>query len=161
MVTEIDYTALKDGVITILKANATLWNAGDIGAGGTFTMIERGLPNNNKFEGLKYPCCFVTNDERLEQDRPFGPVISNVDGASEHLVRLKIIFFTLEGDGQKAEDILDTLHKEIKETLKSNNNLGGLATESFPIETQSYSVSLRGKALDGRILFLACKIHTN
>lgn len=159
--TEIDYTALKNEVITILKAEATLWDNINNGDNGTFTMIERGLPNNNKFDGLKYPCCFVTNDETLETDKPFGPVIANVGTVSEHIVKLKIIFFNLDGDGQAVEDSLDALHKIIKETLKADFNLGGLVTESWTTSSTAFSGDYRGKALDGRIIILVCKIHTS
>lgn len=161
MVTEVNFTTLKDYIITILKANATLWNVGSNGAGGTFTKIERGLPNNNRFEGLSYPICFVTNDDKLETDKPFGPVTANVVGASEHTVNLKIIFFDLAGDGQATEDSLDAFHKTIKEVLKSDNNLGGNCTWSYPISSESFSLQYRGKALDGRIITVQMEIITN
>lgn len=80
---------------------------------------------------------------------------------SEHDVNIKIIFFDLAGDGQATEDSLDAFHKTIKEVLKSDNNLNGLVTWSYPNISQAFSLQYRGKALDGRIINLACKIHTN
>lgn len=161
MVTEINYTTLKNAVITRLKTSATLWNAVTPGAGGTFVSINRGLPENNEAEGLVYPACFVTNDDELEIDKKFGPAVANVAGVAEHIVGLKILFLALAETGQSAEDTLDSFHKVIKETLKGDLTLAGNCTEIWPYRSRSFAANYRGRALDGRIIQLMCKIHTN
>ena len=161
MVTEINLTTLKDAIITRLKTSATLWNGTNPGNGGTFTAISRGLPENNEAEGLVYPICFVTNDDELETDKKFGPAVANAAGVSEHVVGIKILFLALKETGQSAEDTLDAFHKVIKETLKGDITIAGNCTDSWPYRSRSFAANYRGKALDGRIIQLACKIHTN
>lgn len=161
MVTEVNLTTLKDAVITRLKTSAALWNNTTPGAGGTFVKIERGLPENSEAEGLMYPICFVTNDDELEMDKKFGPAVANAAGVSEHIVGIKIIFLTLKETGQSAEDTLDSFHKVIKETIKGDVTIGGTCTDSWPFRSRAFAANYRGKALDGRIIQLACKIHTN
>lgn len=160
MVTEPDSTAIKNAIIALLQADTTLWNP-PTHTTGDFTQIELGIPDNEVYEGLNYPVCFVTNAEDFEEDKPFGPVVANSLGTSEHIMRFKIIFLAHEETAQQVEIKLDALYKRIKEVLKANNNINGLVTESFPIRGGSFMVGqLRGKPIDGRVILHVCRVHS-
>ena len=170
MVTETDIAAVKDRIITILK-NATtgttpLWQ--DNHENG-FQDITLGVPTYAMYEGLTYPRCFVTNDDDLEDDKPFGPITNSSAGASEHTYRFKIIILDQQEDSEAVERSLDAYYKRIKEVLKANVKLGTasdpstgqLATWSWPIKGKSFSAQFSGRPIDGRILIFAVKTHTN
>lgn len=159
MVTEPGINAIKGQIVTLLKANASLWDDPTHTTG--FQKIEVGMPENGVFSGLAYPVCYVTNDPKLETDKPYGPVISNAIGTSLHEFRFRIIFFDQKEDGQAAEASLDSYYKTIKEVLKSNNNLAGLVIENFPIEGSSFALEMNGRPLDGRIIIVRCRVGSN
>lgn len=160
MVDEPNVDTIKKAIVAILKTNTSkLWQEDNHEIG--FQVIEVGLPENARFEGLTYPVCYVTNDTNLEDDRPYGPVSANSMGASEHIFRFRIIFFEHKEDGQTTEKALDDLQEAIKDTLKANVNLNSNVTSSFPKITRSFAAELNGRPLDGRIILLECRVHSN
>jgi len=117
---------------------------------------------------LLYPICFITNNQNLEEDKPFGPLATNSFGASEHLFRFDILIFDHKEDGQEAEKSLDSLQKTLKEVLKGNvalqdpDNLpnDAKATDSILARTRNFNAEFDGKALNGRIILFVVKVHS-
>jgi hypothetical protein len=167
VIAEPDVVAIKERIKRILTTDPELFDKSD--TKGKMRSIEIGLPSNNEFFGLRYPCCFITNAEDFEIDKIYGPQVGASYGASEHLLNFKIIFFGQSKDGKSLEPILDNFYKLIKERLKSFFDLrdpvsgtGALCTDSYPHRGQSFNMGeYKGKAIDGRTILFRIKVHTN
>jgi len=163
MVTEPDLTVIKNRIVDII----TDAMFDESGKNGGFVTIKRGLPDNNAFKDISKPACFVANAQNLEIDSPFGPVTDNAgitsEGASRHDFTFQIQIFHQGSDAEDVDQLLDTLHKTLKETLKANYKLVNptdgtdpLVTQSLFTSTTSYSAEQDGKPVDGRIFLFSC-----
>ena len=171
MVTEVDYQAMKIRIADIFKSITSgsdpLWQPEGHEKG--FLDIVIGMPDNNVFGGGKYPICYITNHENLDEDKPFGPQGSNGSaGSSEHLVRYNIVLYDHASDAVQIEKQLDILTKKVKETIKGNLALKDptddddpQCTWCWPSTTKAFAATLNGKPLDGRVIELQCKVHTS
>ncbi len=111
--------------------------------------------------------CFVANATNLETDSPFGPVTDvngiTSEGASRHDFAFQIQIFEQGSDATEVDDLLDQLHKRLKQTLKANYKLvrpvekdDPLVTQSLFTTTTNYSAEQDGKVVDGRIFLFTC-----
>ena len=118
MVTEIDYKAIQDRIVAILKTDARLWD--NKGAeSGLIQVFYSGTPQNERH--AKYACVFFQSD----LDDATGSTVNNSISSSKH----KMLFFldvvaNRKQDRQliKDNDVLIYV-KTIKEDLKSNYKL--------------------------------------
>jgi len=165
MVTEPSTKLIKRRIVKIIK-NEMFDESGDDGG---FVTIQKGLPDNNSFLSIAKPACFVANGPTLEVDKPFGPVtdVEGVthEGASQHQFTFSIQIFQQGTDAEEVDDLLDDLHKKLKETLKENYRLVDPKTKENPLVLQSlfttttnYSAEQDGKVVDGRILLFTCLV---
>lgn len=163
MVTEPDLKVIKDRIVEIIKASMF----DESGEDGNFVTIQKGLPDNNHILDIPKPACFVANAQNLEVDSPFGPVTDangiTSDGASRHDFTFQIIILEQGSDSKDVDDLLDELHKNLKQTLKTNYKLvdpvskdDPLVTQSLFTTTTSYSAQQSGKLVDGRIFLFSC-----
>lgn len=165
MVTEPDLKVVKNRIVAII--NKAMFD--ETGNGTGFVTIQKGLPDNNHFKDIPKPACFVANAPNLEVDSPFGPV-TDVDGvtsegASRHDFTFQIQIYHQGNDAQDVDDLLDGLHKKLKETLKANYRLVDPDTELNPLAIQSLfttttgvSAEQDGKPVDGRIFLFTCLV---
>lgn len=170
MVTEPNLKVIKDRIVDIITANMYDDSGEEIAdADVGFLTIQKGLPDNNHFRDIPKPACFVANAQNLEVDSPFGPVtdLSGItsEGASRHDFTFQIQIFQQGSDAKDVDDLLDLLHKRLKETLKENFKLVHPVDEDDPLVTQSlfttttnYSAEQDGKVVDGRIFLFTCLV---
>ena len=163
MVTEPDTKLIKNRIVAIINDKMFDKTGEDNG----FVTIQKGLPENNHFMDIAKPACFVANAPNLEVDRPFGPVTDvggiTHEGASRHDFTFQIQIFEQGTDAQEVDDLLDDLHRKLKETLKENYRLVDPETGENPLVLQSlfttttnYSAQQDGKVVDGRIFLFTC-----
>lgn len=165
MVTEPDLKIIKNRILKIIRA--TMFD--ETGENAGFVTIQKGLPDNNHFKDIAKPACFVANAPNLEIESPFGPVTDvagiTSDGATRHDYTFQIQMFHQGADATEVDDLLDTLHKKLKETLKENYKLVDPVTKADPLVTQSLfttttgiSAEQDGKPVDGRIFLFTCLV---
>ena len=163
MPTEPNLKVIKNRIVKIIT-NAMF---DESGKGTGFVTIQKGLPDNNHFKDIPKPACFVANAQNLEVDSPFGPVTDvngiTSEGASRHDFTFQIQIFQQGSDAAEVDDLLDELHKTLKETLKANYKLVDPVTKDDPLVVQSlftltttYSAEQDGKIVDGRIFLFSC-----
>ena len=160
-VTEPDLWLIKQEIITILKTNENLWQEDNHEVG--FQSMEVGLPLNNVFKGLAYPALYVTNESSLEQAKPLGAVQAGELKGSQHIFKIRIIFFDQAEDGQEVEKSLDGFYKLINQTLKENYQLNQVQQTTYSFSRSGHSFNFGefdGKAIDGRVIVLSVEVHT-
>jgi hypothetical protein len=161
-VTEPDLNAIKNEIITILQTNPNLWQEDNHEVG--FQSMEVGLPLNNVFKGLAYPALFVTNETSLEQAKPLGAVQAGELKGTQHIYKIRIIFFDQAEDGQEVEKTLDEFYKIINEVLKENYQLNQVQNTTYAFARTGHSFNFgefEGKAIDGRVIVLSVEVHTS
>lgn len=168
MATELDHQSIKERIVEILKDNTNLYDPTN-NPGNKVRSIDLGVPDQKEFTKIPTPYIRVTNSTDLENDKPFGPVVSNTQSASYHVAKYLIICVSQAKDGKTVEGLLDDLHKLIKETMKANVDLRNPDTGvdakckvSFPIKTEQLGAGqYSGKSLDGFVITLQIEQVTN
>ncbi|MCZ6583053.1 MAG: hypothetical protein O6761_07790 [Thaumarchaeota archaeon] len=165
MVTEPDTKLIKKRIVEIIKDKMF----DKTGENGGFLTIQKGLPDNNHFLSIEKPACFVANASDYENDKPLGPVTDvkgiTHEGASRHDFNFQIQIFEQGTDAEEVDDLLDDLHRKLKQTLKENFRLVDPKTGENPLVLQSlftktgnYSAEQDGKVVDGRIFLFTCLV---
>ncbi len=158
MVTEIDHDSIKEQIVTLLKANSTLFSA--TGADDKVRKIEVGPPKirNGKIVDTTLPHIWVTNSNGpFETIRNTGTLTANVVKALEHTFHYDIIIIVDPKDAEFAEEDLDDFQKLTLETLEADVDLNTTVDVSFPTRVDLFphsGTTLAG--LQGRKITLRC-----
>lgn len=161
---ETDLADVKDRIIAILKKDTNL--SGD--KKDKLRDVRFGTPPGGKITGLSYPIAYVYDNDDLEDDKPFGAVVTNVLQVSERLVKFNILIIDSSSSSEQVERQINSLYKRTRDALKNNVSLlnpdgGGpstaLATWSLPKKGRSFQAQFRGKSIDARIIILHCNLH--
>lgn len=169
MVTELDHNAIKERIAEILRSDTDLYDPTNNPSGTKVRSISLGIPDKKEFSRLPTPYIRITNDTSLESDKPFGSIVSNAQSASYHIVKYIIICVAQAKDAAKVEEILDDLHKLVKEKLKENVDLrdpddgsDAKCKISFPIKTDQLGAGqYKGNSIDGFVITLQVEQVTN
>ena len=159
---EVDHDAIKEQMVAILQANATLYDAA--GAVNKVGFIHVGRPDTKSGFDNTLPAIYITNANPLERITLQG----TMTGSSEalpcllHQIRYKIIVATDTGNAQLAENELDDLQKLILETLEADNKFknGGSAVVDFsrPEMIETFRTTDNNRTIQGRtITYLVSK----
>jgi hypothetical protein len=164
MPTEIDHNNIKDRIVLILKAKATLYDSAQTTA-DKLHLISTGTPDGDSGLDNILPSCYVTNSNPLERIKISG----SKTGSSEslpplsHQFRYKIVFAVNADSSRDAELKLDDFQKLILETLEADHQLknGGAAVvnDSRPETVELFKNELNGKPVQGKIItYLLTKV---
>lgn len=169
MVTEINHQAIKGRIQTILMANTSLYNLQAANRTGLINNVYVGLPDGYNWAFWPRPYICITNDTNFETDKPFGAIVNtntgNAFSTSYHTVNYNIIIMVEGPSAATVEKYLDTFHKTVKETLKSNfqflNALTGqndLGIQETVLSTSKYvdGGSHEGTTVNG--IVINCKV---
>ncbi len=76
--TTVDLFAIKQRIVTILKADTTnLWNA-QPSTKSKFRKIEAGSPSPKAIQEPPLPRCWVTSDDAVAIVKPLGVIANNI-----------------------------------------------------------------------------------
>lgn len=118
MVTELDIFAIKQQIVTILKADTLLFDAT-----GTVNKLRKILTGYvDDHQTSLTPMAFVCNSQRLETISP-GSVITNAWKSLTHKIRFEIHVIVDGKAPETLEEKLDDFRKLIYETLEEDNQL--------------------------------------
>lgn len=142
---------IKEGIQTTLRGNVTLV------AAIRRDWIKIGLPAGARFEGLVYPCLFITNAPRLETMKPFNAPQNDAIAGFKNYITLQIIIMAREKSAEKVEESLDTLQKYVLDALRQDIHVGvDTVEECIATSIENFRIgSLRGQPLDGRVITLS------
>jgi len=161
---ELDHDAIKEKIVAILKASATLFDADDL---TKIRAIEVGHPEGNPMDPEMMDHIFVTNASPFETIRNDGrAVVSNAITALEHNFNYDIVVIVNASTAREAEEKLDDFQKIILELLEADVDLTGTGTSdvdvSFPVSIQLFRPTVaEGRAIQGRVITLRCMKVTN
>lgn len=157
MASELNHDSIKNGIVTILQANTSLYTVS--GDSGKLRSIMVGFPPGDGLQHDTPPYAFITNsDSPFETASKIGSVSSNQIIALEHTFHYDITIVVNEKDSRKAEQQLDNLQELILETLEEDYNLSDEVSESFPNRIAKLRTSpvSEGKGVRGRIVTIRC-----
>jgi len=147
---EVDHDAIKEAMVTILEADATLYDA--TGALDKVRQINAGHPHHtNGLEDL-YPSIYITNSNPLDRIRVKGTTVSSAAPCLEHTFRYKIVVLEQTKNSRDTEKSLDDRQKLVLEALEGDITLGGSVDFSRPELVETFSVTLNGKTVQGRTI---------
>lgn len=156
MAVEIDHDAIKEQMVAILKSNATLYDAtGDV---DKLSSIKVGIPDGKTGFDNVLPSAYITNANPLERITLQGTMTGSSEGLPclVHTIRYKIVIGIDAHSSRVAENGLDDLQKLVLETLEDDNKLknGGAAFADFsrPELVETFSTSLNGSPIQGRVI---------
>jgi hypothetical protein len=155
-VAEVDHDAIKEQIVAILKANTTLYDSA--GAVNKIALIEVGRPDGKTGFDNALPSVYVTNANPLERITMQGTMTSSSEALPclVHNIRYKIIVGVDAHSARVAEEQLDDFQKLILESLEADNKLknGGSALADFsrPELVETFSTSLDGSPIQGRVI---------
>jgi hypothetical protein len=154
MATEVDHDAIKSTIVTILKANATLFDAATL---TKIRAIEVGFPQGDPFADQMHDSIFVTNSSPFETIRNDGSVVANAIKALDHVFNYDIVIVVNGKDSRDTEEKLDDFQKLVLQTLEADVDLTASVDKSFPVSVQHYrDINNEGKGLKGRVITLRC-----
>ena len=163
MVTELDHDAIKEQMVTILKANATLYDA--TGANSKIRQINVGHPDHTDGLDDVFPNIYITNSNPLERITEAGSMTGSSESLPplQHIFKYKIIIQAQSKGARTTENILDDWQKIVLETLEADHQLknGGSAfvDGSRPEMVETFRNDLNGKPVQGRIItYLLSKV---
>jgi hypothetical protein len=152
---EVDHDAIKEQMVAILQANATLYDTSD---NTKMLSIKVGRPDSKTGFDNELPSLYVTNSNPLERITLQGTMTSSSEalGCLQHNIRYKIIFGVDVQSARQAENDLDDFQKIILETLEADSKLknGGAALADFsrPEMVETFETSRNHKPIQGRII---------
>lgn len=169
MATELDHDVIKQKIVAILKANASLYTTS--AEADKLRSIEVGFPqasfNAGELSDAMLPYAYVTNSSGPFETIRTGTVLSNAQTVIEHFFNYDVVVAVLEKDSRAAEVLLDDLQKLILQTIEADHNLTGAGSASVdecnPIRIDALRVGTgdRGRGIKGRIITLRCSKVTN
>ena len=139
--TTVDIFAIKERIVTILKANSSLYTTRPSDK-TKFRKIEAGSPSPKAIQEPPLPRCWVTSDDTVAIVKPLGVIANNISQGEEYDLRIRIIFATEAKDGSKTEENIDDFTKTIINTLETNYDLRDGA-ESTRVAESSEVVAIR------------------
>ena len=165
MASELNHNTIKSKIVTILKANTSLYTT--TGEAGELRAIEVGFPQG-AFQGTSLsdamlPYAYVTNSTGPFEIIKTGDVVSNAIKVLNHTFNYDIVFVVLEKDARTAEVLLDNLQELILETLEANHSLTVTAVpyvdNSAPLRIDRLRVGTgdEGRGIKGRVITLTCQ----
>jgi len=159
--TSLDLYAIKEQIVSILKADTTnLWDSTP-SDNTKFRKIEAGAPSPKASQEPPLPRCWVTSDTSVATNvRTISSINSNAHVGEEWEIRLQIFFVVEAKDGPKTEEDLDDFTKAIIEQLETNYDLrdvGGaestrLADSSEVTGIQDLPQIFKGDRVRGRVI---------
>lgn len=166
MPTELDHNDIKDQIVLILEANASLYDSGQTLADRLY-LISTGTPDGETGLDNIFPSLYVTNNNPLERVSNSGVMTSSSESTPPltHLFRYKIIFTVNADSSRDAELKLDDFQKVILETLEADHKLknggAGKVDSSRPEMVETFRNDHNGKPVQGRIItYLLSKVTT-
>ena len=162
MAVELDHDAIKTRIVDILKANVTLFTAGDLTKN---RFIEVGYPDGDWQKDEMFDYIFVTNSVPFESIRNEGTILSDAVSDLTHTFNYDIICVVNAKSSRDAEEKLDDFQKLILQTLEVDTSLSGIGTRlvdtAFPVSVNSFRpAGTQGTAIQGRIITLRCIMNT-
>ncbi len=168
MATDVDVFAIKEKIVDILDSNATIFDA--TGANSKVRKIDKGAPRMREELILEttLPHIWVTNDSTIDVVSVRHSTQSNAPLITEHTIGLKIILLAQEGRGALVEEVLDDFVKLITEEITENFDLRtpagaestSVADKCVVTRVEELSSRMSGKARQGRVIHLTCKVTT-
>lgn len=155
-VTEVDHDQIKEKIVAILKASATLFDANNL---AKIRRIEVGWPEGDPLNPEMMDHIFVTNGSPFEQIANRGNIVSNEVEELIHTFNYDIIVIVNGKTARDAENKLDDFQKLIMELLEVDANLTGVGTAevdaSWPVAVQPFQGD-KGKPVKGKVITLRC-----
>jgi len=156
MATEIDHDQIKEKIVTILKANTTLFPA--VKTLEAMRAITVGFPPGDPFDDQMFPYIFVVNASPFESIKNDGrAVVSNAITALIHTFHYNIVFVVNGKDARDTEEQLDDFQKTILQTLEADNDLSGVTTaevdSQFPVIVDRFR-GREDEEVQGRVITL-------
>lgn len=159
--TNLDIFAIKERIVTILKADTTnLWDSTP-SSRSKFRKIEAGAPSPKAIQEPPLPRCYVTSDINVANKvRSISAINDNAHTGEEWEINLQIYMVLEAKDGPKTEENLDDLTKAVIEQLETNYDLrtvGGaestrLAEKSDITGIQDLPAQFKGDRVRGRVV---------
>lgn len=121
--TEIDHFAVKERIVTLITADASIFDADD---DTKLLSVEAGRPN---IEGvpIQLPGAFITSSQNMD-DLKGGQIISDAIQRITHTARYVLVIGVAGPDAQTAENQLDDFQKLILELLEADTTLSGASS---------------------------------
>jgi len=168
MATDVDVFAIKEKLVDILDSDSDLFSA--TGASSKVRKIDTGGPRMREDLILEttLPHIWVTNDSTVDVVSVRHSTQSNAPLITEHTLGFKIILLAQEGRGAKVEEVLDDFVQLINEDITENFDLRTPAgAESTSVvdkcvvtRVAELSSRMAGRARQGRVIHLTCKVTT-
>ena len=159
--TEIDYWAIKERIVTILKHDTSNLYTATASDKTKFRKIDAGAPDMNKPIQGPLPRIFVTSDDRFDKMTSKATIETRNHKMTEHMMIYKIIAICEGKNGPDAEEKIDDFTKIILEKIKNHNDLSKptdntdpLADWSFPEAVDIVNRELVGDKIAGRVIKL-------
>ena len=157
----LDLFAIKERVVSILKADTTnLWDSTP-SSRSKFRKIEAGAPSPKSSQEPPLPRCWVTSDTNVATNvRTLAQINANNHVGEEWEINLAIFFVVEAKDGPDTEEDIDDFTKSIIEQLETNYDLrtvGGaestrLAESSEIKAVQDLPQIFKGDRVRGRMI---------
>ncbi len=142
--TSVDIYAIKERIVSILKADTTNLYSSTPSDKTKFRKIEAGSPSPKAVQEPPLPRMWVTSDDTVAIVKPLAVIQSNVSKGEEYDLRIKIFMVVEAKDGAKTEEDLDDFTKAVINQLEANYDLrtdGGL--ESTRVAESSQVLAIR------------------
>jgi len=121
--TEIDHFAVKERIVAMITADATIFDVDD---DTKLLSFEAGRPNPEGVP-IQLPGGFVTSSQNMD-DLKSGAIISDVIKRIMHTHRYVIVIGVAGSDAQNTENQLDDFQKLILELIEADTTLSGVST---------------------------------
>ena len=157
--TSIDFFAIKEQIVAILKTDSGLFSATPTDK-TTFRKIESGAPSPKAIDEPPIPRLWVTSDSLVANITNTAIVQSNATKGKEYDFRINIIFVVEAKDGPDTEEDIDDFTKAIIDKLEGNYDLrddGGaestrVAEGTDVIQIQDLPNMFKGDRVKGRVI---------
>jgi len=147
---ELDHDTIKNAIATILKADATLYDA--TGANDKVRQVNVGHPDNLKGLDEVFPSIYITNSNPLERISMQGTTSGAALPCLEHTFRYKIIIQEQTKGSRTTEKSLDDRQKLVLEAIEADFSLNSNVDFSRPEMIETFRNDLNGKPIQGRII---------
>ncbi len=152
MATELNHDTIKDAIVTILKANASLFTS--TAEANKIRAITTGKPEILRQDAM-FPYIIVTNGNPLERIEGEKFVLSDSVRYVEHIIRYQIITIVNEKDSRQAENDLDDYQKLIFESLEGNRDLtSNVDTHDLVSVSDLETITQETHGVRGRVIIM-------
>lgn len=158
--TSIDFFAIKERIVAILKADTTnLWSSTPTDK-TKFRKIEAGRPTPKSINEPPLPRLWVTDGTLIATVTNTAIVQNNAPKGKEYNFRIEIVFAVEGKDGLKSEELCDDFTKAIIDQIETNYDLrtpGGLESTRLAEESDITQITrlqppLIGDGVTGRVI---------